>query len=45
MSYKKPEVVPVASAITSIQGGKASGLPRDSGHIWKDTVGAYEADE
>jgi len=45
MQYRKPEIVELANAITSIQGGKANGAPVDLGLVQKTTIGAYEADE
>ena len=46
MSYKKPELVVLPSAIQSVQGvGKENGTPLDIDHVQKTTKGAYEADE
>jgi hypothetical protein len=45
MTYNKPELFVLPSAIESVQGGKANGSPVDIEHVQKTTPGAYEADE
>lgn len=43
MNYEKPEVIVLAPAAASIQGGKGEDLPVDSEA--KPTTAAYQADE
>jgi hypothetical protein len=47
MSYNKPEVVTLASAIEAIQGNPSNkpDIHSDGGNTPLTTVGAYEADE
>jgi hypothetical protein len=45
MKYSKPEIVPVANAISAIQGVPKGTSGADSLNPHKQTIAAYEADE
>ena len=46
MSYRKPQLVTLGSALSAIQGQlKDCPTPVDSGNMKKTTPNAYEADE